>query len=276
VQSDQHLDVNIAGSDVRVRAPRAVLDVMDHLLARVQHEHIRPPHDIQVLVDVSLSRGVWQVRGTSPNARKALDESSPLPHVAGAAVSAVLADVRAVHGLCVWRATALAWEQSALVLAGADWGACITLAAHLHAGGWRILGGDYTIVDGATVEVIPFEKALHANSASISSFPVRYRAAVEASPWYSNTHTIAFYAIDPTLVAADTAFGERARLRAVVAVDGAAARTPSLAVHDDLWLTDVVEAAGLGDAAIATAALVRGPFVETAELLGRWFRSIDA
>jgi len=250
----EHRDYHIAGADLRVRAPQTVLDVLDRMFGRVAHVWLGALTPL--VVDVTFD-DVWRIAGSMPATSKALAAASTLPQVAGATIATLLAELAAQRGLNLWRAAIVECDGNALALLGDDWETAITLAAHLHARGWRIVSGDYGLVDPATMTALPFRKLLHVNSSSIASFPLAYRGAVEASPWYSSAHTIAFYAIDPELVNGAAAWAERTPIRTILKIDGRVGTHPS------------IEAAGAGQ-----AMLVPGPFVETADFLERWFRAL--
>lgn len=264
------LTLRIAETDVVVRGPSDVLGIVDRMLAQV--ERSRPSSvDEAMSIDVSFDDDVWRVWGKSPASRKALGGRSALPQVAGAVVSAILAEIQYHRNVDVWRAAVVERDGQALVFTGDDWESCITLTAHLHTRGWNILGGDYALISGDTLVVSAFKKVLHANSSCVASFPLWYRRAIEASPWYSTSAVIAFYAIDPALVGDSTPWGDRAPLAAVLKIDGHFAEHPSLQTIEDASFSGSVRAADLKRAGIEVATLVVGEFIETCDLIERWF-----
>jgi hypothetical protein len=246
-----------------------VLAIVDRMLAHVPRtwSNAEPPLKINVGFDSNL----WSVYGTAPSSRKSLGRLSALPRVAGAVVSSLLAELAHARHFNVWRAAVAERDGRALALIGDDWEPCVTLIAHLHTRGWRILGGDYALVAGDTYVVKAFKKVLHANSSCIGSFPVWYRRAIEASPWYSTPQVVAFYAIDPALVEGAPSWAEQAPLHAVVRVDGHAAEHPSLEAIDDFSIARGLRQSDLRNAGIEVAALVLGDYIETCDLLERWF-----
>lgn len=270
--SEIELKLRIAGADILVRGPRTVLGVVDHMLAQVDHMWLA--HSEPLIVDVSSKSGIWSVVGKAPASRKTLGSGSALPQVAGAVVSSILAEISWHLDVVIWRAAAVERDGRALVFIGDDWESCITLTAHLHTRGWNILGGDYALISGDTLVVSAFKKVLHANSSCIASFPLWYRRAIEASPWYSTTNAIAFYAIDPRLVQDDSPWGDRGRLTAVLKVDGRFDEHPSLEAVEGTSFSGSLRAAELKRAGVEVASLVVGDFIETCDLLDRWFATV--
>jgi len=263
---------NIAGVDVRIRAPKRLQQVLDRMLAQVSREWmgVRSPLQIEARCELD----VWYIGGTAPDSKKVLGYGSALPQVAGAVVSSLLAEIAHYHDVNVWRAAVVEYRGKALVLSGDDWESCITLAAHLHTRGWRLLGGDYAIVSCDTLSAMCFKKSLHATSSCVASFPLWYRRAVEASPWYSNADVLAFYAIDPGLVQNGSPWAERAQIRAFLKVDGHEADHPSLETGDDFVLADGLRRHDLMRCGVEVATLVRGGFGETCDFIERWFGSL--
>jgi hypothetical protein len=263
------LRLHIADADVSILAPNMVLEVVDRMLGHVSRawSGAKPPLSIEVEFDSEL----WRVSGAAPSARKTLGRLSALPQVAGAIVSSLLAELAYHSNFNVWRAAVIEQAGQALVLIGDDWESCVTLAAHLHTRGWRILGGDYALVSGDTKVVTVFKKFLHANSSCVASFPMWYRRAIEASPWYSTSQAIAFYAIDPTLVEGTSAWGDEAPLRAVIKVDGSVAEHPSLQTIAEVNIPSTFGRNELTHAGIELGALVLGDYIETSDFLEKWF-----
>jgi hypothetical protein len=270
--SKTELKLQIAGADVTVRGPQTVIGVVDRMLAQV--DRMWAGESEPLTVDVSFQSGVWSVFGKAPASRKTLGIGNALPQVAGAVVSSVLAEISWHRDVVIWRAAVVERDGQALVFIGDDWESCITLTAHLHTRGWNILGGDYALISEDTLIVSAFRKVLHANSSCIASFPLWYRRAIEASPWYSTASTIAFYAIDPRLVQEASPWGDRARLSAVINVDGRFDEHPSLQAVEGMSFSGALCAADLSKAGVEVANLVVGDFIETCDLLDRWFASI--
>jgi hypothetical protein len=265
------LDVHLPGIDARVRAPQHVLDVVDQMFAHLSH--VWTGEGTPVAIDVTFDDDTWQIGGTAASSRKTLSRNSSLTQVAGAAIASLLAEFGEARGLSVWRAAVVERGNHALVLVGDDWESAITLAAHLHARGWRVVSGDYAIIDLATMQALPFRKLLHVSSASVADFPLPYRGAIEASPWYSSTHAISFYAIDPTGVNGSAAWGTQSSVRAIVKVDGRSAQHASLEAGDNFSITETLSRSDI-PANVDTAMLIMGGFIETADFLERWFSAL--
>jgi hypothetical protein len=269
--TSEQLDLCVADADVRIRAPQAVLDVVEGMLAHVSHSWT---HSSEALsIEARFDLDVWRVGGVAPKGRKTLGSASALPQVAGAIVSSLIAELTYHKRASAWRAAVVERNGGALAMVGDDWESIVTLVAHLHTRGWRILGGDYAIVERGKFVAIPFRKMLHANSFCVTSFPLWYRRAVEASPWYSTGASIEFYAIDPTLVGGTPSWGERTPIRALLRADGHAAEHPSIETGENFRVADGVRRSDLIDAGIESGMLVRGGFIETCDFLERWFAS---
>jgi hypothetical protein len=267
----ESLDLHVAGMDLEIRAPRAVLDVLEPMLAHVPRKWTGT--ELPLRIDVRRSDDVWHVSGRSPKSAKVLGGSSALPRVAGATIASALIDVAQERGLDLWRAAVLERNGQGLALVGDDWESGVTLTAHLHTRGWRIVAGDYALVSRDRLVAHPFRKALYSNSSSIGAFPLWYRAAVEASPWYTTAHVIAFYAIDPSRVTGGAGWGELTPVRAIVNVDGRIAEHPALEIGEPFSLSESLRSDELARRGVATAGLVLGGFVESCDLLERWFES---
>jgi hypothetical protein len=264
---------NIAGVDVSLRAPARLLVVVDRMLANVSRE---VTGDGTVAVEARCESDIWYITGNAPSSRKMLAPGAALPQVAGAVIASMLAELSHHHDVRVWRAAVVQHNGNALVLAGDDWESAVTLAAHLNTRGWGLLGGDYALVSGEKPTVMCFKKSLHANSSCLGSFPLWYRPALEASPWYSSDDILAFYAIDPTLVEQHAPWAEAAPIRAFLTVDGHTSEHPSLELGEDFGRHGGVSRAELEAAGIEVAQLVRGRFVETCDFIERWFVSLPS
>ena len=266
------LDFQIADADVRVIAPRRVLAALDSMLAHVSRDWSGVSEPLQI--DVRSEAEVWQISGTAPKSKKVLSQGSAMPQVAGAVIASMLAELAFHRDLTVWRAAAVERDGQALAMMGDDWESCITLVAHLHTRGWRIVGGDQLLVAKGAPVAIGLKKSLHANSSCLNAFPQWYRPAVEASPWYSTSHMIAFYAIDPTLVGPASPWCEGAPIRALLRIDGHASEHPALEVGDEFTVADGVRRSDLVAAGVEVAMLVMGGFIETTDFLERWFETL--
>ncbi len=271
VKAPEYLDVHFADADARVYAPQSVLDVLDQMFAHITRawSGALPP----ITINVVFESDVWQISGSSRGSRKTLGGSSTLPQIAGASVSSLLAELAHHREISVWRAAVVQYEGRALALVGDDWESAITLAAHLHARGWHMVSGDYALVDLTSMRAIPFRKSLHVSSASVASFPLAYRGAIEASPWYSSARAISFYAIDPAIVNGQAAWGDSSTICCVLKLDGRLDDHPSLEAGEDFAITETLSRSKLPES-VETAMLITGEFIETADFIEHWFSAL--
>ncbi|MGP6156077.1 MAG: hypothetical protein ACLPYS_00835 [Vulcanimicrobiaceae bacterium] len=262
------MHLNVAGVDAMIEAPLATLAVLDRMLAPVSREWTSRGEPVQV--DIRHDDDVWYISEATTRSRKVLGRESAAPQVAGAAASTLISAIAKQAGLTTCRASVVEWEGNAFAMVGDDWESCITLTAHLHARGARILGGDYALIDAGEMSVTSFKKLLYTPSSCLDSLPLKYRRAVEASPWYSTPHGIAFYAVDPSLAGASP-WAERGTLRGVLKVDGHIAEYSSLETIADFDACGGLSSSTLERAGVEVAMLTIGGFVETCDLLQCWF-----
>jgi len=262
----------ISGVDVRICAPPNLQHVLSHMLSHVDRNWTNARTALQI--DARFQVDSWHIGGTAPDSKKILGHGSALPQVAGAVVASLLAEIAYHRDVNVWRAAVVERHGKALVLAGDDWESCVTLAAHLHTRGWRLLGGDYALVTCDTLSALCFKKALHANSSSVASFPLWYRPAVEASPWYSCSDLLEFYAIDPTLVGDESPWAQTSPIRAFLKVDGHTAVRPALTTGEEFTLAGGLRRHDLMRCGVEVATLVRSDFSETCDFIERWFAAL--
>lgn len=266
------LCVRVADIDAVIRAPGPVLSILSRTLM-----HACRPHSgarVKTTIEVSNDEFAWRIRGSSMNSHKVLSKTSALPQVCGAVVSSLIADVAEAARLHVCRAAAVQHAGRAAIFLGDDWESCVVLAAHLHARGWRFLGGDYVLIDPTTLTVHATRKSLYATLSIMDELPLPYRRAIEASPWYSTPREIAFYAIDPTLVPSTSAWAERGRLGAVLIVDGDAAEFPSLERTAARAISEGISGEDLERAGVAVAGVKLGDYNATCDLLERWLQAL--
>jgi hypothetical protein len=266
------LCVRVADVDASIRAPRPVLAILSRTLMHA----CRPlaGASVQTTIEVSSDQFAWRIRGTSRRSNKVLSTASALPQVCGAVVSSLIADVAEAAKLHVCRAAAVERAGRAVVFVGDDWESCVVLAAHLHARGWRFLGGDYILIDPTTLTVHATRKLLYATLSIMDELPLPYRRAVEASPWYSTPREIAFYAIDPTLVPSTSAWAERGHLCAVLRVDGDVSEFPSLERAAYRAINEGLRSEDLERAGVAIAEVKLGDYIATCDLLERWLQAL--
>jgi hypothetical protein len=265
-------DFAIAGVAANVRAPESVMSILERTLA---HSRATSPHaDPPVAISVTNDRFVWRIDGGSHGSGKVLSATSALPQVAGAVASSLIADVAEHAKLTVWRAAVVERDGHAVAFVGDDWESGLVLACHLHARGWRLLGGDYALIERDTLTVRPTKKHLYATLSIMDELPNTYRRAVEVSPWYSTPHGLAFYAVDPALVHSTPPWAESGRLRAVLKLDGHAAEFPSLERAESFKLAGGITSDELERESVAIAELQLGDYALTSDLVQRWFCSL--
>ncbi|HEX8807092.1 MAG TPA: hypothetical protein VF741_09085, partial [Candidatus Aquilonibacter sp.] len=239
--------------------------------------HARRPHAgafVKTTIEVANDEFAWHIRGSSQRSHKVISATSALPQVCGAVVSALIADIAEAAQLHVCRAAAVERDGRAAAFIGDDWESCVVLAAHLHARGWRFLGGDYVLIDPSTFTVHATRKSLYATLSIMDELPLLYRRAVEASPWYSTPREIAFYAVDPTLVLPTSAWAEHGQLGAVLIVEGDVAEFPSLERTPSRALSEGISGVDLERAGVAVAEVKLGDYIATCDLLERWLQAL--
>lgn len=264
--------VTIAGVDVSIRAPRTVLAILDRTLAHAR----RAPAgaSIRATIEVDRDEFAWRINGSSQKSMKVLGAGSALPQVGGAVVSAVIADVAEAARLSACRAAVVERDGLAVAFVGDDWESGLVLAAHLHARGWRLLGGDYALIDRTTLTVLAIRKLLYVTLSVLEELPTTYRRAVEASPWYTTSRDIAFYAVDPGLARPTSPWAESGRLRAVLKLNGHVSEFPSLERSDYFALGGDMDHDALERAGVPVAEVSLGNYVSTCDLLQRWFQAL--
>jgi hypothetical protein len=266
------LCVRVADVDAEIRAPSRVLSILSRTLMHACRPHARAI--VKATIEVTNDESVWRIAGSSQHSHKVLSTTSALPQVCGAVVASLIADVAEVAQLRVCRAAAVERNGCAVAFLGDDWESCVVLAAHLHARGWRFLGGDYVLIDPKTLMVHATRKALYATLSIMDELPIPYRRAIEASPWYSTSREIAFYAVDPTLVPPASAWSERGLLRAVLIVDGDVAEFPSLERTPSRAISKGISGKDLEQAGVAVAGVKLGDRIATCDLLERWLQAL--
>jgi hypothetical protein len=218
-------DIFLANTRIRVQAPEQIISVLEATLSDVPGfaGHELPDVTISVVTDGE----TWQIFGAD-GSRKVLTGQSALPRVAGAVVSSAISDTAETRDFVKMRAAVVEKGGRALAMIGDDWESAITLAMHLHSRGWRCVGSDNALIDAKSRQVHCVQKALYVNASSVAQLPVRYRRAVEASPWYVTAQGISFYAVDPTVAGTGIAWTPMSTLCGVIVVDGAVTDSPSL------------------------------------------------
>lgn len=267
------LNIRLADVNVRVEAPERVLLVLDDTLANVPRFESSVSPDLTISVVANAE--AWEIQGAG-GSRKVLPAQSALPQVAGAIVTSAINDTAASQQYIPMRATVIEKGGRALAMIGDDWESSITLAAHLHGRGWSYVGSDGALLVPATLGVFSIQKSLYVNASSVAQFPVRYRRAVEASPWYVTPQGISFYAVDPNNAVHGGSWSSNATLSGLVIVDGGMSDRPSLESVDVRGIrSERLERLGINWDRVPAADLKLGSFVETCDLVEHWFGSLQ-
>jgi hypothetical protein len=265
------MDICLADVKVRVEAPQRVLAVLAATLSNVPRFTSDLTPDL--MISVVANGDMWEIYSIE-GGRKVLTAQSALPRVAGAVVTSAISNAAARRNYTPMRATVIEKNGRALAMIGDDWESAITLATHLHGRGWSYIGSDSALLDPTTREVLCIQKSLYVNSSSVSQLPVRYRRAVEASPWYVTPQGISFYAVDPSSAGSSPAWTLSATLCGIIVVDGVMTDTPSLeAVAPKRLLDEHFARLKLDWAQVNVAELRIGGYVETCDLIEHWFGS---
>src|ERR1700722_18582845 len=173
-------DFAIAGVSANVRAPQSVMSILERTLAPARTAS--PPADPPVAITVTNDRFVWRIDGGSQGSGKVLSATSALPQVAGAVASSLIADVAEHAKLTLWRAAVVERDGHAVAFVGDDWESGLVLACHLHARGWRLLGGDYALIERDTLTVRPTKKQLYPTLSVMDGLPNAYRRGRRGGP----------------------------------------------------------------------------------------------
>jgi hypothetical protein len=268
------LDLQLAEVKLRVEAPQDVLTLLDMTLSSVpRFDGVSSP---DLTITVSELAEAWEIRGVDGRSH-VLAPTSAMPQVGGAVVSRVVSDVAATCDLRTMRAAVIQRNGRALALLGDDWETAITLATHLHGRGWRFIGSDHALLDAASNQVYCVQKSLYVNATSVSHLPVKYRRAVEASPWYVTPRGIWFYAVNPTATGMHHAWSTSATLSGVLIVDGAMLDAPLIeSVAPRQLEEDRLARFGIDWDAVGVADLRVGGYVETCDLIEHWFETLQS
>jgi hypothetical protein len=268
------MDLCFADVKIRVEAPQRLLAVLDSTLLNVPRFAAEATPDLTI--SVVANGEAWEICGAD-GARKVLTAQSALPRIAGAIASTAITTAAGRRDYKTMRATVIEKGGRALAMIGDDWESAITLATHLHGRGWSYIGSDNALLHPETREVFCVQKSLYVNSSSVSQLPMKYRKAVEASPWYVTPQGISFYAVDPSGTAAGPAWTSSATLCGIVLVDGAMTDQPSLETIDEARLRDErFSRLRLDWKDVMVADLRMGGYVETCDLLEHWFGAVGS
>jgi hypothetical protein len=268
------LDLHLADVKLRVEAPNDVLALLNTTLSSVpRFGGISSP---DLTITVSELDEAWEIRGTDGRSN-VLSPNSAMPQIGGAVISRVVSDVAATCDLRTMRAAVIERNGRALALVGDDWESAITLATHLHGRGWRFIGSDHALFDAATLQVHCVQKSLYVNATSVSHLPVKYRRAVEASPWYVTPRGMWFYAVNPTATGMHHhAWAPSAKLSGLLVVDGVMLDSPLIeSIAPRQLEEDRLARLGIDWNAVGVADLRVGGYVETCDLVEHWFQSLQ-
>ncbi len=266
------LDLRVAAINLRIDGPGDVLGLLNQTLSNV------PRFDASASPDMTLTVSgngeAWKITGADGR-NHLLAGQRALPQIGGAVVSRAVSDVATSCDFRTMRAAVIERDGWALAMIGDDWESALTLATHLHGRGWRFIGSDHALYDAGTRQVHCVQKSLYINAASVSHLPVRYRRAVEASPWYVTPRGIWFYAVDPRVAGMLHTWSSSATLAGVLMVDGSMLDAPLIEPmgarqRDDERLTRF----GIDWNAVGVAELRMGGYVETCDLIEHWFESV--
>jgi hypothetical protein len=265
------LDVLIADVHVRVEAPENIIQVLNATLNTIPRRDAKKIPDIVIAMRANET---WEIHGLD-GSHKIMAAASPLPQVAGAIVSTIVAHVAANQNYAALRAAVIENDGRALAFIGDDWESAITIATHLHGRGWRYIGSDNALLHSETRRVFPVQKSLYLNSSSLAQLPLHYRRAVEASPWYVTEAGISFYAVDPLIAGQPQTWSPSALLAAIVVVDGLIADRPAVETLDAVTLSsERLTRLALDWGEVKIVDLRLGGIVETCDLLEHWFEAI--
>lgn len=264
----------IAGIAVRIEAPADVLAILEATLLFVPRND--DGIDAEVVVRARTCDDAWEITSSS-GARKVLGAQSALPQVAGAIVTSAVTDVAASRTCKTLRASVLEKDGRALALIGDDFESALTLAAHLHGRGWSLVGSDNALLDPVTLDVFPIQKSLYVNASSVAQYPLEYRRAVEASPWYVTPQGISFYAVDPHDAGHRQTWSASTILHGVIVVDGVMADRASLQTLEARTLEcERFASLGIDWSRVGIVDLRLGGFAESCDLVEYWFETIRA
>jgi hypothetical protein len=269
--SRKTLELCLAGTNVRIEAPPGVLSVLDATLSFVPRYETNG--EAEIVIAVHSKDDAWEIQGL-PGSFKALGTQSALPQIAGAVVMSAVHAVAANRKLKTMRASVIERDGRALAMVGDDWDSAITLAAHLHGRGWSFVGSDNVLLDPETLEVFPIQKSLYVNSSSVTHFPMEYRRAVEASPWYVTPQGISFYAVDPHFAGHRQTWASATLLQGIIIVDGTMMDRPSLeSVDENRLQSESLSRLGVDWTRVGVVNLHLGAFADTCDLVEHWFES---
>lgn len=188
---------------------------------------------------------------------------------------AIAAQVAAGSGLRAVQAVVVERAGRALAFVGRAGTGKSTLAAHLLAGGWRLVSDDVVFVDDRLGLAISNQTLMTFGSSTIPFLPAGMRTAIEQSQWFVDERgELRFYEVDPADSFGAQVWSAQAVLDAVVVVDdaGSPANVDSLAFDAlELFALDG-DAVRLRDFEGLRIGIVRNDRSRsTAQSIERWF-----
>ena len=188
---------------------------------------------------------------------------------------AIAAEVAAGSGLRAVQAVVVERGGRALAFVGRAGAGKSTLAAHLLAGGWRLVSDDVVFIDDRRGLAISNQTLMTFGSSTIPFLPAGMRTAIEQSQWFVDERgELRFYEVDPADLFGAQVWSAQAVLDAIVVVDDAGnpANVDSLAFDAlELFALDG-DAVRLGDFEGLRIGVVRNDRSRsTAESIERWF-----
>ena len=259
----------ISDVGVSITAPDEIVRVLDVTMIHV------PVHSTPSRLNFAVTRteNEWQIIDEGET-RSVLPAASAAPEVAGALTTAMVDRVASLTPAELVTGVIIAKNDFALALVGDDWGSCTALALHLSLRGWSIVTPRYSFVNNETRAVEPFSKLLYIPSRIIPLLPLEYRRSLEASPWYSTGNELGFYGVDPmSALRAGKPIGATT-LRAGLIVD--LSRRDLLGSVQEPAHTYIGAFLPFSDCGMASASLVVGAIVSTADAVERWAESLLA
>ena len=252
---------------VSVCAPIEILRVLDVTMTHVPR-HSGPS---RLALNVTQTDLGWQIVDDATVDLR-MPSNTAAPDVAGALTSAMVEGVSLLTTATLVTGVIIARNDFALALVGDDWGSCIAIALHLSLRGWSIVTPRHAFVDDETREVEPFSKLLYIPTRIIPLLPLQYRRALEASPWYSTGNELGFYGVDPLHAQKSKPADRKATLRAALIVDSS--RRELLGAVYEPAHAYVGAFLPFSDIGMASASLVVGSIVPTADAVERWAASM--
>ena len=258
----------VSNVTVSIYAPIEILRVLDITMMRVQR-HLGPS---DLVLTATQAEGGWRIADET-TVIFGLPANTAAPDVAGALTTAMVERVSLLTTAMLVTGVIVSKNDFAMALVGDDWGSCIAIALHLSLRGWSLVTPRHAFVDNETREVESFSKLLYIPTRIIPLLPLQYRRALEASPWYSTGNELGFYGVDPLYAQKVEPVVRMATLRAALIVDSS--RRELLGAVYEPAHAYVGSFLPFSDVGIASASLVVGSIVPTADAVERWAATLS-